>query len=108
MAATKTAEFRCYATLLFADLCNYTALIESVARFFGTSDVAWTLTTSKVAVPRVEQTSRTYQDLETLKREIFDARVWGGLHWRFSTTAGSEIGEGVAEHVSKHFFQPRK
>ena len=85
-----------------------TALIDSVARFFGTSNVAWTLTTSKVAVPRVEQTSRTYPDLETLKREIFDARVWGGLHWRFSTTVGSEIGEDVAEHVSKHFFQPRK
>ena len=85
-----------------------TALIDSVARFFGTSDVTWTLTTSKLAVPRVEQTSRTYADLETLKREIFDARVWGGLHWRFSTTAGSEIGEQIADHVSKHFFQPRK
>ena len=85
-----------------------TALIDSVARFFGTSEVTWTLTTSKVAVPRVEQTSRTYADLETLKREIFDARIWGGLHWRFSTTVGSEIGERVADHVSKHFFQPRK
>lgn len=30
MGATRTAEFRCYATLLFADLCDYTALIESV------------------------------------------------------------------------------
>ena len=85
-----------------------TALIDSVASFFGTSEVTWTLTTSKVAVPRVEQTSRTYTDLETLKREIFDARIWGGLHWRFSTTVGSEIGERVAGHVSKHFFQPRK
>ena len=85
-----------------------TALIDSVAGFFGTSEVTWTLTTSKIAVPRVGQTSRTYADLEALKREIFDARVWGGLHWRFSTTAGSEIGERIADHVSKHFFQPRK
>jgi PAP2 superfamily len=85
-----------------------TALIDSVARFFGTSEVTWTLTTSKVAVPRVEQTSRTYTDLETLKREIFDARIWGGLHWRFSTTAGSRVGERVADHVSKHYFRPRR
>lgn len=30
MGATKTPEFRCYATLLFADLCDYTSLIEAV------------------------------------------------------------------------------
>jgi hypothetical protein len=84
------------------------ALIDSLADFFGTTDVEWTLTTSKVAVPRVEQTSRTYQDLETLKTEIFDARIWGGLHWRFSTDAGSKIGGRIAAHVSKHLFQPRK
>jgi hypothetical protein len=59
-------------------------------------------------VPRVEQTSRTYDDLNTLKHEIFDARIWAGLHWRFSTEAGSTIGRRVANHVSKHFFQPRK
>ena len=81
------------------------ALIDSLAAFFGTTEVTWTITTSKVAVPRVEQTSRTYEDLETLKSEIFDARIWGGLHWRFSTEAGSKIGARVATHVSKHFFQ---
>jgi hypothetical protein len=70
--------------------------------------VTWTLTTSKIAVPRVEQTASTYTDLDTLKREIFDPPIWGGLHWRFSTTAGSEIGKRIADHVSKHFFQPRK
>ena len=84
-----------------------TALIDSLAAFFGTTEVEWTLTTSKAAVPRVEQTSRTYADLETLKNEIFNARIWGGLHWRFSTEAGSEIGARIAEHVSKHFFRPR-
>ena len=83
-----------------------TALIDAVAQFFGTTEVSWTLTTSKIAVPRVEKTSRTYDDLETLKREIFDARVWAGLHWRFSTEAGNDIGAGIAEHVAKHFFRP--
>lgn len=85
-----------------------TALIDAVANFFGTTDVSWTLTTSKVAVPRVEKTARTYDDLETLKRDIFNARVWGGLHWRFSTEAGNDIGARVAGHVTKHFFRPLK
>jgi hypothetical protein len=85
-----------------------TALVDALTEFFGTTQVAWTITTSKIAVPRVEQTARAYADLETLKQEIFDARIWGGLHWRFSTDAGSEIGGRVAAHVSKHFFGPRK
>ena len=72
------------------------------------TEVTWTLTTSKIAVPRVEKTSRTYDDFDTLKQEIFNARIWGGLHWRFSTDAGSEIGARVARHVSKHFFQARR
>lgn len=85
-----------------------TALIDALAAFFGTTDVSWMITTSKTAVPGVEQTVRSYDDLETLKREIFDARIWGGLHWRFSTDAGSDVGRRVAAHVSKHFFQRRK
>lgn len=85
-----------------------TALIDALANFFGTSKVTWTITTSKVAVPRVETTARTYDNLRTLKQEIFDARVWGGLHWRFSIDAGSEIGARVARHVTRHHFQRRK
>ncbi len=85
-----------------------TALIDALAAFFGTTEVSWTLTTPQAAVPRVVQTSRTYGDLETLKAQIFDARIWGGLHWRFSIDAGSDIGARVAAHVSKHFFRPRK
>ncbi len=85
-----------------------TALIDALARFFGTTEVPWTITTSKVAVPLLVKTSRTYGDLETLKREIMDARIWGGLHWRFSMDAGSRIGRRVASHVSKHFFRPQR
>ena len=80
-----------------------TALIDAVAGFFGTDEVSWTIVTSKVAVPRVEQTTRTYSNLEDLKREIVNARIWGGLHWRFSTAAGEEIGGRVARHVTRLF-----
>ena len=80
-----------------------TALIDALAAFFGTDQVSWTIVTSKVAVPRVEQTTRTYSNLEDLKREIVNARIWGGLHWRFSTEAGEEIGGRVARHVTRVF-----
>jgi hypothetical protein len=82
------------------------ALIDSVGNFFNTNRVAWTITTSKAAVPALVQTERTYDHLNTLEREIGNARVWGGLHWRQSIKHGAAIGRRVATHVAKHYFTP--
>jgi hypothetical protein len=83
-----------------------TAITDAVARFFGTNKVVWTIDTSKVAVPQVIQTERTYRDLNAMMREIDDARVWAGLHWRHSMRHGAQVGRKVAKHVCDNFFQP--
>jgi hypothetical protein len=83
-----------------------TAVIGSVAAFFGTTRVEWTLTTSKTAVPALMKTERTYPNLVVLLGEIGDARVWGGLHWRHAIRDGAAIGGRVAAHVSARYFQP--
>ena len=57
-------------------------MTDSLARFFGTNKVTWTLTASRTAIPQLVRTERTYSDLNALMREIYDARVWAGLHWR--------------------------
>jgi hypothetical protein len=82
-----------------------TALLGSVAAFFGTTRVEWTLTTSKTAVPAVVKTERSYTNVLTLLNEIGNARVWGGLHWRSSIRDGASIGARVAAYV--HFTQFR-
>ena len=61
---------------------------------------------SKAAVPALVQTERTYEKLNVLMREIGDARVLGGLHWRHSIQHGMQIGRKVAAHVTRHHFQP--
>jgi hypothetical protein len=76
-----------------------TALISAVAGYYGTTNVRWTLTTSKAAVPAVVRTERTYTNLITLLQEIGNARVWGGLHWRFSIRDGASIGARSGVHV---------
>jgi hypothetical protein len=83
-----------------------TALTDAVARFFGTNRVVWTIATSQAAVPQVVQTERTYYNLNTVVREIYNARVWAGLHWRHSTRHGAQIGRKVAKHVCDNFFRP--
>jgi hypothetical protein len=68
-----------------------TALTDAVRAFFGTDHITWTIVTSKSAVPQVVLTERTYDNLNAITREIDDARVWAGLHWRHSMRDGDEI-----------------
>jgi hypothetical protein len=85
-----------------------TAVTDAVRAFFGTNRVTWTIVTSKSAVPQVVQTQRTYHNLNAITREIDDARVWAGLHWRHSMRDGDRIGRRVARHVVRHFFRPTR
>ena len=85
-----------------------TAVTDAVAAFFGTNRVTWTIVTSQSAVPQLVQTERTYHDLNAITREIDDARVWAGLHWRHSMRDGDQIGRRVARHVVTHFFRPTR
>ena len=41
-----------------------------------------------------------------LRREIIGARLWAGLHYRFSSEAGVDLGRSVAKYDLKHAFQP--
>lgn len=68
--------------------------------------MTWTITTSKAAVPQLVKTERTYKRLNVLMREIDDARVWAGLHWRNSMRDGGQVGRRVAKHVAKNYFRP--
>jgi hypothetical protein len=40
-----------------------------------------------------------------LRRQIVDARVWAGLHYRFSGVAGVVLGRNVAKYDLRHAFQ---
>jgi hypothetical protein len=82
------------------------ALTEIVASYFGRRNVTWTLTTSKIAVPQLVQTERTYYNLVAMRNEAGDARVWAGLHWRHSLDDGDQIGIGVAKRVYSNYFRP--
>lgn len=83
-----------------------TAITDTIGRFFRTNKVMWTLTASRSAFPQMVQTERTYHDLNALMREVYDARVWAGLHWRHSMMHGAQIGRKVADYVSDRFFRP--
>jgi hypothetical protein len=51
-------------------------------------------------------TSRHYATVEQLDREIVNARVWAGLHFRDSGEVGVKLGRNVAHWALDRFFLP--
>ena len=47
-----------------------------------------------------------FDTADDLRHEIIDARLWAGLHYRFSSVAGVVIGGNVAEYDLRHAFPP--
>jgi hypothetical protein len=60
---------------------------------------------SRANVPQVIRAERTYQNVNTLMREVVEARVRGGLHWRQSIQHGVQIGRKVAAHATRRSFK---
>jgi len=45
---------------------------------------------------------RHFEKADDLGDEIVDARVWAGLHYRFSGLAGVNLGKNVAKYDLAH------
>ena len=57
------------------------------------------------ALPRPARRGASSRFSEALK-EIIDARVWGGIHFRTADVQGTVLGKKVAHYLGKHYFQP--
>jgi PAP2 superfamily len=80
--------------------CFTASIATALADFFDSKKVTITLTST------VTNTSRTFESTDDMIREIVDARVWAGIHYRTSVVHGAVIGRQVAHWVSKHYFLP--
>jgi hypothetical protein len=49
---------------------------------------------------------RHFDTPSEVRREIIDARLWAGLHYRFSGVAGVVLGRQVAKFDLRHAFRP--
>jgi hypothetical protein len=46
--------------------------------------------------------ARTYKSFADAATEAGNSRVFGGLHYRFSVTAGDQLGDGIASYMKQH------
>jgi len=69
--------------------------------FYGTDQISFAFDSS------VTGTTHNYESTTALVREIRDARIYGGMHFRTSLLRGNELGVDVGRWVIEHKFQPR-
>lgn len=80
--------------------CTITSAIgEVIARFMGTDAINIDL----VGNANFSAT-RNFATVQDLRTQVADARVWAGLHYRFSTVAGLQLGKDVADYDLDHAF----
>jgi hypothetical protein len=81
------------------------ASLEAMRRIYGAAghDIALTAT---VAAISPTPTTLQYSQLQKIADDIDDARVYGGIHFRFDQVAGGRLGREIATYVYKNNLQP--
>jgi PAP2 superfamily len=79
--------------------CFAGATERVLQEFFG-DKASFSLTDPAVKV------SRNYHSLAQMGKELEDARVWGGIHYRTAVAHGSELGHHIADYSLKNYLRP--
>jgi hypothetical protein len=86
--------------------CSLTSAMAQVfASFLGTDQINIDLQGFDPTGPVGNLTAaRHFATTSDLRTEVANARMWGGLHYRFSTVAGLALGQNVATYDLAHAF----
>jgi hypothetical protein len=81
------------------------AIMEVLTDFLGTSEIDVDVHGFDPSGPAGNMNAvHHFATADDLRAEVANARVWGGLHYRFSTVAGSTLGKQVADYDLAHAF----
>jgi len=83
--------------------CVSGAVLRTFREFFGTDKVAFDIVSG-----RFPTQPRHFERFSLAMKEVIDARVWGGIHFRTADVQGAVMGKKVAFWIQKHDFNPVK
>jgi hypothetical protein len=69
--------------------------------FFGKKKIGFDVTSS-----RFPGETRHFDRFSEPLKEIIDARIWAGLHYRTADVQAQVLGRKVVHYMAKHYFQP--
>jgi hypothetical protein len=81
--------------------CVSSATLHVMQEFFGTDKIPF-----DIVSPRFPGQPRHFERFSHALKEVIDARVWGGIHFRTADDLGAVIGKKIAHWERKHFFRP--
>ena len=79
---------------------------STFAEFFGTDKVAVTIVSGR-SLDGVPIAPRSFDRFSRVTKEIIDARVWGGIHFRTADVQGTVIGKKVAHWLQEALLPAR-
>ena len=80
--------------------CISGAVVKTLRHFFGTDKVSFSTFSS------FSNSTRSFDRFSDAIKEIIDARVWAGIHFRTADDQGYVIGRKVAHELKKNYFEP--
>jgi hypothetical protein len=78
--------------------CVSGAVVETLKDFFGTDKISFTMSST------LSGTTRGFDRFSRAIKEVIDARVWAGIHFRTADTQGHAMGRKVAHILRKNYF----
>jgi hypothetical protein len=80
--------------------CISGAVVRTLQHFFGTDRMSFSTFSS------FSSSTRSFERFSEAIKEIVDARVWAGIHFRTADAQGQVIGRKVAHELKTSYFQP--
>ncbi len=84
--------------------CISSAVVNTLKEFFGTDKVSFTAISNKCLPAPCP--GRTFDRFSLALKEIINARVWSGIHFRTADVQGAGLGKKVDSYMDRHFFEP--
>jgi hypothetical protein len=78
--------------------CATGGIVPALEAFFGTGNIELRVSST------VTGTSRTFPSFKAAGRDVFVARIYSGLHFRFSMAVGFNLAKHVARYDLENYF----
>jgi hypothetical protein len=89
----------CFPSYPSAHAANFNSALTVLERAYGRFGHTVTVSHPNAKRPDGSLIEVTYTDLDAIISDISDARVYGGLHFRFDQDAGDKMGHDVGQYV---------
>jgi hypothetical protein len=82
--------------------------LEMMRRLFGAAghDITFTNTVPALGSLPMATITKHYTQLKQIADDVDDARVYGGIHFRFDQVDGNVLGRAVATEIYKSYLRP--